>query len=160
MRQRKTLHLCARSTHGLTEMKVICVFKTRKASITYPESLSLLVSTGFKDRRWDGVSGPLPVLRVSLMGIARNDTCLIPALLSSLHCNEQYRLTSWRCLEQIVHWDAPTAPLGGLGCGRRRRKRTFDPFITYDWIPEISARRETSATLTTSWYELRRTYNK
>lgn len=56
---------------------------------------------------------------------ARRLTCFTPAAASSLHCSEQKRLTSCRCRQHTVQREAPTAPLGGRGCGRRRRKMTL-----------------------------------
>ena len=58
------------------------------------ESLSLPESSGRRARRWEGVSGPLP-LRLPVLCplssplLARRDTPFTPAWQSSLHWSEQ-----------------------------------------------------------------------
>lgn len=135
------------------------VFDSTLKILTHPESESLpesCMTAGFRTERCDGVSGPVTDLE-SLPDAARRETCLIPAFESTLHCNEQKDDMSWRCREHTMHCDAPTAPFGGRGCGLRRRKTTLELLITYAWMPVISASRDISAILTTSWYDDRRT---
>lgn len=110
--------------------------------LTHMHSLSDAVATSSarSEAGCSGVSGPalralhatlLLVLSASVgaaaaMSTGRSDTCFTPAMLSSLHCSEQNCDTSCRCRLHTEQREAPTAPLGGRGCGRRRRKMTLE----------------------------------
>lgn len=109
---------------------------------THMHSLSDVVaaSSARSEAGCSGVSGPplralhapvLPVLSASAgsteaVSTGRSDTCFTPAMLSSLHCSEQNCDTSCKCRLHTEQSEAPTAPLGGRGCGRRRRKMTLE----------------------------------
>ena len=40
-------------------------------------------------------------------------------------CSLHRHVPTCKCRLHTVHWLGPTAPFGGLGCGRRRRKSTL-----------------------------------
>ena len=112
-------------------------------------SLEVTASRARRASRWEGVTGAPPLLRPLLLPLLsaaplppslpaaeeaaaavpgaslRRETCFTPARQSSLHCSEQNWLTSCRWRLHTEHRLAPTAPLGGRGCGRRRRKMTL-----------------------------------